>query len=278
MTDGDRDSGSATLPDGREVAFEVSGRERGGTPLVLLRPLAGSMAQWGEFRDVLARRMRVIAFDPPGTGQSGEAELGLTTRQMAKDVVALLDHLGVEKAHVFGISFGAMVGTWLAIDAPSRVARLCLASAGPKGLALTASGIARGVAMAACLLKPEGEVEACMTEKVLSRDVRDHEARRADALSEAAHDDPTSRATLMKHALAAARHDARDELQAIGAPTLVLAGDHDELLGSEPQAELARAIPGASLEVIAEAGHDLTLEQPVRTAERVLSFFLDEAR
>lgn len=276
VTGPERERGSVTLPDGREVAFEVSGRELGGTPLLLIRPLAGSMALWGEFRDVLASRMQVIAYDPPGTGESGEAELELTTRQMAGDVVALLDHLGVERAHVFGLSFGAMVATWLAIDSPSRVARLCLASAGGKGITLTASGVWRAIAMAACLLQPEGEVEACMTAEVLSRDVRDDDPERVDAIKETVEDDPTDRGTLMKHALTTARHDARDELPKIAAPTLVLAGEHDELLGAEPQAELCRAIPGAVLEVVAGAGHDVTLEQPVQTAERVLAFVLGD--
>ena len=58
------------------------------------------------------------------------------------------------------------------------------------------------------------------------------------------------------------------------ATTLVLSGDHDELLGDASTIALAAAIPGARREVIAGAGHDLTLEQPAVTAQRVAAFFL----
>jgi 3-oxoadipate enol-lactonase len=270
------EAGFVPLPDGRQIAFEIHGEGHGGTPALLLRPLGGSMALWGAFRDALAERMRVLAFDPCGAGESSPEPLGATTRDMARDAVLVLDHLGVPRAHVFGISLGGMVATWLAIDAPARVARLCVASAGPVGLELSHLNLRRGVAMAACLLAPEEDVEACLTREVLSRDVREEEPERVDEIMETVAAEPASRADILKHTLAAAGHDARDELHRIQAPTLVLKGDHDELIGPEPPAELARAIPGARLGVIPDAGHDLTLEQPVATAERVAAFFLDQ--
>lgn len=147
MSAADR-SGVVALPDGAHLAHEEHGARHNGVPVLLLRPLVGAMALWGGFLDALASRLRVIAFDPRGTGASSDAPADATTRDLARDPVALLDALGEPAAHVFGISFGAMVATWLAIDAPERVARLCLASAGPTGFALTASGLARGISMA----------------------------------------------------------------------------------------------------------------------------------
>ena len=271
------EGGFVPLPDGRRMAFEVRGRDHGGTPALLLRPLGGPMALWGEFRDVLAGKMRVIAFDPCGAGRSSPEPLGTTTREMARDAVLVLDHLGVPRAHVFGISLGGMVATWLAIDAPARVDRLCIASAGPVGLDLSHLDLGRGMAMAVCMMEPEEYVEAYLTREVLSRDVRNEELERVQEIMDTVAAEPASRADILKHTLAAARHDARDELHRIQAPTLVLTGDHDELMGSEPSAALSRGIPGARLEVIAGAGHDVTLEEPVATAERVAAFFLDQA-
>lgn len=258
-----------TLSGGR-IAFEVRGPENAGTPILLLRPLAGSMALWGEFRDVLAATHQVIAFDPLGVGSSSPAALDVTTREMARDAVAVLDGLAVPRAHVFGISLGAMVATWLAIDAPTRVARLCLASAGPVGFALTPSSLSRGVEMVEAVLSPEHEVVTRLVEAVLSRDVRKGEREIVEAATAG---DPARRGEILKHAIAAARHDARAELHRIVAPTLVLAGDHDELVGAGPPAALAAAIAGARLEIIVDAGHDLTLEQPGATARRVSRFF-----
>ena len=264
-----------TLSGGR-VAFEVRGHENGGTPVLLLRPLAGSMALWGEFRDVLAATHHVIAFDPLGVGSSSPAALDVTTREMARDAVAVLDALAVTRAHVFGISLGAMVATWLAIDAPARVARLCLASAGPVGFALTLSALSRGVEMVEAVLSPEHEVVTRLVEAVLSRGVCKGEPEIVETVEAATADDPARRGEILKHAIAAARHDAQAELHRIVAPTLVLAGDHDELVGSGPPAALAAAIAGARFEIIVDAGHDLTLEQPVATARRVARFFEGE--
>ena len=268
-------SGFVTLPDGGHLAFEVHGNEHRGTPALLLRPLAGAMALWGEFRDVLAERLQVIAFDPRGTGPSSDADLTATTRDMARDAVTVLDAVGVSRAHVFGISFGAMVATWLAIDAPERVARLCLASAGPTGLELTASGLKRGLELVASALVPGNDASAHLPAAVLSERGREDQPERVRAVEESAAADPPVRVELAKHAIAAARHDARDGLGRIAAPTLVLAGDHDELLGEAPTIALAAAIHGARREVIADAGHDLTLERPAATARRVAAFFLE---
>ena len=124
------------LADGRRIAFEVSGAHAG-APVLLLRPLLGSIAAWGPFRAVLASRARVIAFDRSGSGDSSDAPYFLGTRGMAQEAVAVLDQLGVRRAHVFGASLGGMVATWLAIDAPHRVARVCLASTPDTGLDLS---------------------------------------------------------------------------------------------------------------------------------------------
>ena len=223
---------------------------------------------------MLARRLCVIAFDPRGTGPSSDADVTTTTRDMACDAVSVLDALSVPRAHVFGISFGAMVATWMAIDSAERVDRLCLASAGPTGLSLAPSGLARDVVMVASALLPGEQANARLPGVVLSENVRDDQPERVEAIEAAAAGEPTDRIELAKHALAAARHDARDELYRIVAPTLVLGGDHDELLGEAPTLALAAAIAGARREVIQDAGHDLTLEQPEPTALRVANFFL----
>ena len=266
-------NGVIAIPTGANLAFEVRGASHVDTPALLIRPLAGSMALWGEFRDVLAASMRVIAYDPRGVGNSSPAPLDVTTRDMARDAVSVLDALGVSQAHVFGISLGAMVATWLAIDAPGRVARLCLACAGPVGFALTPSGLVRGAEMATAVLAPEDEVVARLAEAVLSDEVREHDPERVEAVEAAAAGDHGRPLEIVKLAAAAARHDARAALLHVTAPTLVLAAERDALIGTEAPEALARSIRDARFEVIAEAGHDLTLEKAQETARRVYAFF-----
>jgi 3-oxoadipate enol-lactonase len=269
----DEEGGFVPLAGGGELAYQIRGRGHGGTPILLVRPLGGSVALWGAFRAALVERFRVVSFDHRGSGHSSAAPLGHTTKAMARDTLALLEHLRIDRAHVFGISLGGMTATWLAILAPDRVARLCLASAPARGLDLTQAGLRRGLSLAASFVRPAGEVEATLARRILSRRFKKADPEATRRIARPLEAEPASRADIAKHAFAGALHDARRELSRITAPTLVLAGDEDTLLGHAPQLELCRGIPGARFESVPRCGHDLTLEQPLATAERVLRFF-----
>jgi 3-oxoadipate enol-lactonase len=264
--------GFAPLPGGGELAFEIDGRAHAGTPLLLIRPLLGSMALWGVFRERLAGRVRVIAFDPRGEGRSSRAPLVVTTRAMADDAIALLDHLGVGRVHVFGISLGGMAAQWLALAAPARVARLCLASTTARGLDLLRGKLGRVAGLAWSAAGTRRTAAVSLLRGVLSTRFRRTHPADARRIEKPLRTEPARRVELLKHAVAGARHDLRDRMPGISAPTLVLAGGNDSLLGVEPQRRLAAAIPGATFELIADAGHDLTLEAPDETSKRVLDF------
>jgi len=266
-------AGFATQEDGGRLAYEVHGASNTGVPIVLLRPLGGSMTLWRTFRAILAERSRVIAFDFRGTGRSSPEPLRVSTKSLALEGRSVLDHLGVARAHVFGISLGGMTATWLAIRDPSRVAKLCIASAPKAGVELTHAGIRRGLGMAACFARPVDEVEVSLVDRVLSHEFRQAHPEELRAIEGLVRAHPATRTALLKHGAAGALHDARRHLDAIRAETLVLAGEHDRLLGTEAPRALAAAIRGGTFEVVEQAGHDLTLEQPRVTAQRVARFF-----
>ncbi len=281
MKEGDTSTleGSFVVPDGGHIAYRVEGVKSVGPPLLLIRPLGGSMDLWGSFRSLLAMQYRVIAYDLRGTGRSSADPGWVGTRALADDALLLLDHLDVDRAYVFGLSLGGMIAMWLAATAPSRVAKLCLASAPARGLVLTHAGLLRELSLAACLLRPIEDVEACLVERILSRRFRAARPRAASTIDAKLHGlaastprASASRLSLLRHAFAAIRHDARSVLGRIEAPTLVLAGDEDGMLGVEAPQQLARGIPNAMFETIREAGHDVTLEQPSVTAARVALF------
>lgn len=267
------DEHALPLPDGGRLVVAVRGRERGEPPILLIRPLGGSIALWGEFAGRLAERRRVLAFDHRGVGRSQPGDARTTTQQLARDALSVLDHLAIARADVFGISLGGMTATWLARIAPQRIARLCLAATPAEGVALTRGGLRRGLALAACFARPRDRVEPALVRRVLSRRFRATRPDEVARIERVVRETPSPRASLLRLALAGARHDARRELPRIAAPTLVLSGELDVLLGPEPTRALARAIPGAVHDVIAAAGHDLTLEQPHATAERVADHF-----
>lgn len=272
----DHDDGFVRLAGGGKLAYQIHGREHGGIPALLLRPLGGSMALWGAFRDVLAQKLRVISFDPRGIGHSSREPRWVTTQGLADESLQLLTHLDIARAHVFGISLGGMAATWLAILSPDRIARLCIASAPARGLELSRAGLHRELRLAACFARPRREVEATLVRRILSSHFRETQPAELLRIELSIEADPSSRTALLKHALAGVLHDARRQVGSITAPTLVLAGANDTLLGTEPCRALASAIPGAKFEIIEGSGHALTLEQPLTTARSVSQFFLSD--
>ena len=259
----------ARLPDGARIAYEVRGPE-GAAFILLLRPLGGSMASWGELREALATRLRVIAFDARGMGRSSAAPWTTSTRTMARDARGLLDALGVERAHVYGISLGGMVASWLAIEAPSRVDRLVLASTVPKGTMLRRYAPLRALSIARCLAHPAPQAEGCLATRVLSREFRREHPGEVEAVRVAAAAHPSSHRSLVILLVAAARHDAYGRLGEIAADTLLVAGERDHILGRSSQQSMLGRIPRARLVVVPGAGHDVSVEAPRWVAERVM--------
>lgn len=254
------------------IAYELRGRADAGLPLLLIRPLGGSMDLWGSFRDILAEERSIISFDPRGTGASRADPGWISTPGLAEDARDLLDHLRVPRADVFGLSLGGMTATWLAIVAPERVASLCLASTPARGIEVTRAGIGRELRLAACFAHPLVDIESSLVRRILSsrfRTTHPEEVHRIERMLQA---HPATRRSLLRHALAGLLHDARSRLGDVRSSTLVLAGELDALLGTKPSRELADGIAGARFEVVVASGHDLTLEQPEVTARTLLDF------
>ena len=97
-----------------------------GEPLVLVMGLGADHLAWGFQFPVLAERYRVIAFDNRGAGQSDVPDRPYTTRMMADDTAGLMDALGIDRAHVLGVSLGGMIAQEIALNHPARVRSLQL--------------------------------------------------------------------------------------------------------------------------------------------------------
>lgn len=263
--------GFAPLEDGGRLAYAVSGRD-GAPPILLLRPLGGSMALWGAFAERLAAELQVIAFDPRGVGDSSDARLLETTREMARDAIELLDHLRVPRPHVFGLSLGGMVASWLAIDHADRVDHLVLASTLPKPSAISARVVEEAVPLALAAMHVGPAAELALVHEILSPEFRAAEPERVREIEALVQAHPTSQRNLMCLMTAAARHHAASELHAVTAKTLVLVGELDPIIGERAEHELLHDIPGAKLAIVPRSGHDLSLEQPVAAADLILQF------
>src|SRR5215510_10452285 len=107
-----------------------------GEPLLLIMGYRGSGCMWGEeLITLLSRSFQVIYFDNRGTGLSDKPDTLYTVPMMADDAAGLLRHLGIRRAHVFGVSMGGMIAQELALRHPQLVQRLilgCTSCGGPQ--------------------------------------------------------------------------------------------------------------------------------------------------
>src|SRR4051795_109804 len=109
---------------GREFHFERAGS---GAPLLLIQGMSGTHISWGDaFKGALEEEFDVVAFDNRGIGLSAPVEGPFTIAEMAEDTAGLLDELGLESAHVVGISMGGMIAQELALTHPDRLRSLTL--------------------------------------------------------------------------------------------------------------------------------------------------------
>jgi pimeloyl-ACP methyl ester carboxylesterase len=212
--------------------------ERGtGEPLVLLHGMTGTSGDWQHAFDLdrLARSFRVIAPDARGHGRSTNPGRDFTFAGCARDVLAILDALGVERAQAVGVSLGAKTLLHVATLAPARVSTMILVSATPRFPEST-----RALFRAAALWEHSPEEWARM------RALHVHGDEQITSLWELPRrfaDDPTDMSF------------TQEQLATITARTLIVTGDRDPFYPVELAVELYRAIPRSALWVVPEALH-----------------------
>jgi pimeloyl-ACP methyl ester carboxylesterase len=254
----------AELP-GRKVHYVRRGT---GEPLLLIMGLSGDHLAWGEpFLSELARDFDVIAFDNRGVGLSDWATEPFTIADLAADAAGLLDVLGLDSAHVLGISMGGMIAQELALSNPQRVRTLtlgCTYCGGPQGR-LTSPAIVQR--LAAGMLSGDRELALRTGYEVnLSAAYRADESRYG-AFREMATTHPAAVEVIMLQMQAVQGHDTSARLPSITAPTLVVHGTEDEMLDVANGDLIASLVPGARLERLDGVGHMFFWEQPERSAE-----------
>jgi pimeloyl-ACP methyl ester carboxylesterase len=215
---------------GLQLYYEVHGS---GKPLVLLHGgLLTIDLNFGPLLGPLAESRQVIAVELQGHGHTADTSRAMTIEALAGDVVALLDHLGIAEADLFGFSLGGLVACAVALGAPARVGRLIVASADAH--------------------RPPGRVSAPLDEGRLPT-AADFQAWRdayeAIAPDPAHFDEFAAKNSAMVHGFAG----WTDELRSLQIPTLLIFGDRDfsplphvvEMFELLPDAQLA-VLPGTT--------------------------------
>jgi 3-oxoadipate enol-lactonase len=251
---------------GTELYYERAGE---GEPLLLIQGMSATHLAWGRpFLSGLEPNFDCVIFDNRGMGRSGKAELPFTVADMAGDAVALLDALGIENAHLVGISMGGTIAQEIALAHPERIRTLTLGATfcgGPESSLMAPEDLQMlGAAYASG--EPE-QVFRAMWEINISPAHRADDSN-FDAFREMGGSLPAPRPVVMQQMRACAEHDTSTRLDRIALPTLVIHGTADRLIDVDNGKLIARLIP-APIELLEDVGHMFWWEQPERSAELI---------
>jgi pimeloyl-ACP methyl ester carboxylesterase len=244
---------------GRTLSYS---RRGAGERLLLIMGMAGHQEMWrADFLDLLAEDFEVVTFDHRGVGESTDVPGQFSVTDLAADAAALLDGIGWDRAHVFGISLGGMVAQELALQHPQRVRTLVLGCSycGGAGSSLEAPGPVRMLeAMRAGVAEDAVRAGFRANLSVAWTSDESHWSQ----FSQLALAEHVPVPVVMRQAQAAYVHDTSARLPSLVAPTLVIAGTDDDMLNYANSELIASLIPNAKLLSLAGVGHLFWWERP----------------
>ncbi len=249
----------------------------GGAPVLMIQGVGCAGSAWRPQAENLGRDHRVVYFDNRGIGRSATHRGPLSIELMTDDTLALMDHLGWERAHVVGHSMGGIIAQQLALTARERVRSLGLVSTFASG---KVAGRIQWSLLGTMLRMRIGSKRSrrrAFCDCVFPRAYQDRIGRDGlpDRLAELfGRDLATWPAIINVQVRAVKRHDAAAELPELaGIPTLVVKGGLDRVAPPSQSDELVRLIPGAELEEFPDAGHGLPLQYPDEVSDRLREHF-----
>jgi pimeloyl-ACP methyl ester carboxylesterase len=260
------------------TAYDIRGE---GENLLLINGIGAARESWALQIGDLAAKFRCVTFDNRGVGDSEISAGPYTTRQLADDAARLMRTLKIDRAHVMGVSMGGAIAQELAINHPELVDRLAIVcsweacdnylrrcfsvmremalSEGPKGPEWVNS-VQRFLSLIGFAREDFADSYKMITdlEEAVRAAVADGRGQRFEAF--------------VAQADACLSHDTRGRVQAIKAPTLILAGDLDSFTPLPLSEALARDIPGATFEIMHGCGHVMFYERPTDFNARIVKF------
>jgi 3-oxoadipate enol-lactonase len=249
------------------IAVEHAGK---GELVIFLHGIGGNRRNWVQQMEPFAAQFHAVAWDARGYGDSDDYDGPLNFGFYADDVVRVIDHFGVKRAHIVGLSMGGRIAMDLVARYPNRLLTLTLCDT-HKGFAgfseekkkafiaarkepLLAGKEPKDIAepVARMLVGPNASPEAFMA--------------LVDSMNR------LHKESYIKSIEATVMMDVRSDLGEIKAPTHVVVGSEDRLTTVEMAKELTAEIPGAELTVIDDAGHLVNIEKPNEFNAAVLNF------
>ncbi|MFF1717514.1 alpha/beta fold hydrolase [Streptomyces sp. NPDC058268] len=259
-----------TTGDGVRIAYRFDGDED--KPVLLLSNSIGTdLHMWDGQVSALTKHFRLLRYDARGHGASDVPSGPYSLDRLGRDVVELLDALGLQRVHVLGLSLGGIVAQWLGIHVPERVDRLVLSNTaaylGP------AKQWDRPIAELLKAPDMQGTAEMFLHNwfpaRMLQGDDKVVEGFRRTLLA-------TRREGVAGSWAAVRDYDLRRTATLIHNPTLVIAGEHDTVTSADHGKELAATVPGARL-ILLPTVHMANVEGQEQFLGAVLAFLTEQS-
>jgi pimeloyl-ACP methyl ester carboxylesterase len=244
-----------------------------GEPLVLIPYLAVDYACYAFQVADYSKHFTCVSVDLRGTGESDKPSGVQTTEMFADDVAALMQAIGIGKAHIYGLSLGAAVGIWLAAKYPDRVKSLSLHSCWPKSDPFLKTVVRGWQVMARAMdsmpeLVIQGIFPWCFTPELYAR-----KPEYIQALSDFVRSRPKQPVeAFIQESDAVMAHDAEAQLGKIRAPTQITFGRHDLVTSTRFADPLKNAIKNSELYIFEDCSHAALYENVAAFNEKTLAF------
>jgi pimeloyl-ACP methyl ester carboxylesterase len=243
---------------GLKLYYEIEGD---GAPVVLIPGFAAGRWIWFKQTAELARKFRVIIFDPRGVSASDKPEGPQTITLLADDIAHLLQTIGIESAHIVGASFGGFVAQEFALKYPSMTRKLvlCCTSFGGPNHVVPAPETLQALASTKGLNSEER-----MRANLLLAFTPEYVQTQTDEVDHIVHLRATNDVPehiYLSQLQAAMNFNTESRLEEIKSPTLVLSGDADVIVPVQNSRNLAAKIAGAKLHIVKGGSHTFFIEQ-----------------
>lgn len=261
-----------TLPD-VTLHYEIGGS---GPPLLLIAGMASDSASWGPLVNRLEQEFTVVRPDNRSTGRTVPADTPVSVPIWAQDGLALLDHLGIDRAHVMGHSLGGIIATQMAMAAPDRVARLVLLASAPLRLPRNDALFALLQALRAPGLPADLWLRAFLPWLFHPRFFEDPAAQEVAIAQSLAYPHAQSATAMAHQALALAGFDPHSLQAGPSVPVLALLSQDDLLIPADTAKAALSAFADVAVVTLSGVGHSLHWDAPDMVLDHVLPFLLDQ--
>jgi len=251
-----------------------------GEPLLLINGYGQYSGHWAALIPRLSKEYRVICFDNRGTGRSDKPEMPYSAKMMAADAKGLLDVIGIDRAHIFGISMCGMIAQEFAINYPEGVISLilgCTECGGKNAVPQTKEALDFLFDPEMAKL-PAAERARRAVPWLWNKEFIDKNPKAAEWYVEITSKYPTPPQGYAGQSRTIRSHDTYDRLPQIKAPTLVIAGDADRIIPAGNSKILASRIPSAELVILKNSGHGFFGDAARESIGAILDFLKQHSK